>query len=149
MLLQGGLPIPYVHFDMAALKCFTMDPDDAAEIYLRYYHQKNAEDSWILEKADVLLNNNIDEVWEITRAVIEKAPSNEALAYVAAGPLEDLLRTYGHMVIERVEQEAAKSEKFVLALSAVWGLEPGTPIFERWYALMWKHGFAEGRQAPL
>ena len=34
--------------------------------------KKMQEDSWILEKADVLLNNNIDEVWEITRAVIEK-----------------------------------------------------------------------------
>lgn len=126
-----------------------MNPEDAAEIYWRYYHEKNSNDSWILEKTDVLFNSNIDEVWEITRAVIKTAPSNQALAYVAAGPLEDLLLKHGPMVIERVEQEAEKSEKFVLALSGVWGLEAGTPIFERWYALMWKHGFADGRRAPL
>jgi hypothetical protein len=126
-----------------------VNPEDAADIYLRYYHQKNPDDSWILEKADVAFNNNIDEAWEITRAVIEKASSHDALAYVAAGPLENLLHMHGPAIIERVEQEASKSEKFVLALSGVWGLEPGTPIFERWYALMWKHGFAEGRRAPL
>jgi len=126
-----------------------MNPEDAAVTYLRYYREKNGEDSWILEKADVAFNSNVDEAWEITRAAIEKAISNEELAYVAAGPLENLLHMHGPAVIDRVEQEAAKSEKFALALSGVWGLEAGTPIFERWYALMWKHGFAEGRRAPL
>jgi hypothetical protein len=126
-----------------------VNPEDAAEIYLRYYHEKKAEDSWILEKVDVATNSNIDEAWEITRAVIEKASSNEALAYVAAGPLENLLQMHGPAVIDRVEREAEKSEKFQLALSGVWGLEPGTPVFEWWYALMWKHGFAEGKRAPL
>jgi hypothetical protein len=46
-----------------------------------------------------------------------------------SGSIGISVETYGHMVIERLEQEAAKSEKFVLALSAVWGLEPGTPNF--------------------
>lgn len=126
-----------------------MTPEDAAEIYLRYYHERREQDAWVVEKADVATNRNIDEVWEITRAVIDRAGSDEVLAYVAAGPLENLLKMCGPQVIDRVEQEANKSEKFLLALSGVWGLEPGTPVFERWYALMWKHGFADGKRTPL
>jgi hypothetical protein len=25
----------------------------------------------------------------------------------------------------------------------------GNPIFKRWYALMWKYGYAEGKRRPL
>jgi hypothetical protein len=51
--------------------------------------------------------------------------------------------------MDRVEEEAHKNSRLQLALSGVWGIEPGNPIFERWYALMRKYGFAEGKREPL
>jgi hypothetical protein len=71
------------------------------------------------------------------------------LAYIAAGPLEDLLKLHGLHVIARVEQESKTDVRLQLALSGVWGIVPGHPLFERWYALMWKYGFAEGERATL
>ena len=71
------------------------------------------------------------------------------LAYIAAGPLEDLLKLHGLHVIARVEQESKTDVRLQLALSGVWGIVPGHPLFERWYALMWKYGFAGGERQPL
>jgi hypothetical protein len=36
-----------------------------------------------------------------------------------------------------------------LALSGVWGLDRSNPVFDRWYGLMSKYGFAEGKRRPL
>jgi len=126
-----------------------MTPGEIADIYLRYYEDRREEDAWAIEKADVSCNRDIEEALEITLILINKAKSNEALAYVAAGPLENLLTMHGPAVIDRIEKESLMSDRLLLALSGVWGLEPGNPIFERWYAIMWKSGFADGRREPL
>ena len=51
-------------------------------------------------------------------------------------------------VIHLLEQECVENERFQLALSGVW-LHREDPIWQRWYELMWKYGFAEGRRQAL
>lgn len=70
------------------------------------------------------------------------------LAYIAAGPLEDLLRNHGAAVMALIERECVTNERLRLALSGVW-IEREDPIWDRWYALIWKYGFAEGLREPL
>jgi hypothetical protein len=61
--------------------------------YLCHYTLKREEDWWAVEELYSLIRVNIVEAWEITRILVNTASSDEALAYVAAGPLEDLLKS--------------------------------------------------------
>jgi hypothetical protein len=122
--------------------------DELAHVYLRHYQLKRQEDFWAVEEGDHLVDHDADLGWALTKILIDKAVSDEALAYVAAGPLEDLLKKHGFAVIKRVEEECRTNSRLQLALSGVW-LGREYPIYYRWYALMWKYGFAEGRRRPL
>jgi hypothetical protein len=110
---------------------------------------KQQEDSWAVREVNTLVRDDPAEAWEVTRILVETAPSDEALAYVAAGPLEELLNKHGPVLIDRIEEESRENARLQLALSGVWGLDRSNPVFDRWYALMWKYGFAEGKRGPL
>ena len=126
-----------------------MDLEVIAELYLGYQHKKDPSDQWAWDAVKNLINQNADEAWETTSILVNKTTSDEALAYVAAGPLEDLLKRYGLEVMERIEQESSQNPRLQPALSGVWGIELGNPHFERWYALMWRYSFAEGKRSLL
>lgn len=57
--------------------------------------------------------------WSMILDLVEAA-DDEALGLVAAGPLEDWLGAYGPQQIERVEEQAQRSERFRKALGGVW-----------------------------
>jgi hypothetical protein len=123
--------------------------EEIAATYLRYYALKKQEDNWAVREVDTLVQDDPTEAWEVTRILVNTAPSDEALAYVAAGPLEELLHKHGSVLINRIEEESRGSARLQLALSGIWGLDRSSPVFDRWYALMWKYGFAEGKREPL
>src|SRR5262245_41657530 len=60
-----------------------------------------------------------EEKWEFIKALVEAAKNTNALAVIGAGPLEDLLYGCSEDFIERVEHEAARSEKFRFSLAIV------------------------------
>jgi hypothetical protein len=76
---------------------------------------------WAFEETCELLSDDPERLWLITLRLIEQAPDDAALAYVAAGPLEDILAFHGPTFIERVEDLARRDSRFLLALSGVWG----------------------------
>jgi hypothetical protein len=122
--------------------------DEIAEAYLRYFAAKRNEDAWAFKQVDEMVGRDPDGGWSITLLLVNQASSNEELAYVAAGPLENLLKKHGLAVMDRIEEEACRNDRLRLALSGIW-LRHDDPMRQRWYALMWKYGFAEGRRIPL
>lgn len=64
-----------------------MDLEVIAELYLGYQHKKDPSDQWAWDAVKNLINQNADEAWETTSILVNKTTSDEALAYVAAGPL--------------------------------------------------------------
>jgi hypothetical protein len=52
-------------------------------------------------------------------ALVAEAQTDEDLAYIGAGPLEDLLRRQGPQAIDLVEREAAENPRFRFALAGV------------------------------
>lgn len=58
-------------------------------------------------------------ICEIIRRVLPQ--DEDILAYVAAGPLEDLLAVHGHAFIDRIEMLAQSDGHFRRAVSGVWG----------------------------
>jgi hypothetical protein len=125
-----------------------VDVDELATAYLRYFESKRDEDFWAFCEVDDLVRGDAERGWELTRILIDKSTSDEALADVAAGPLEDLLKKHGPIVIDRIENECKENERLRTALSGVY-MNGGEPVFQRWYALMWKYGFAEGKRPGL
>ncbi len=125
-------------------------PDNFFDDYFRCFETKNwKEYGWAATYLDDLVRSDPDEALTLTLALIDASISDDYLAYIAAGPFEGLLQKQGPAVIDRVEEESRKNFKVRLALSGVWGIYRGHPVFERWYALMVKYGFADGRRAPL
>ena len=118
-------------------------------MYLRFQAGKREEDRWAWEAVETLVDEDPEAAWRITCMLVDKTSSDDELAFVAAGPLEDLLKKHGPSLIDRVEEESRENARLQLALSGVWGIQPSDPIFDRWYALMWKYGFAEGKRSPL
>jgi hypothetical protein len=68
-----------------------------------------------------LLDVHPAEAWRLTLGLIERAESNEALAFVAAGPLEDLIREHGGAFADRIVAEAHTNERLRKALNYAWG----------------------------
>lgn len=91
------------------------------------------ENEWAVDKFIDLPYNDPEETWELIRMVLETKPSDEVMAILAAGPLEDLMTAHGENYIQRVETEARQNPAFRRLMQDVW-LSPGdTPIQKRFY----------------
>jgi hypothetical protein len=71
-------------------------------------------------------STNPIEGWSIVRELIEAAASEDELDYVAAGPLEDLLRLHGSVIASVIRRDAQQSQHVRDALSCVL-LDPAPP----------------------
>lgn len=94
------------------------------------------------------VRTDLPHAWAITKALIEKADTDDALGYVAAGPLEDLLDGYGDAALDAVETACETDQKMQLALSGIW-LERESPVLMRWRGLMQQYGFMDGSRQSL
>lgn len=71
----------------------SMDLDALAVTYLRYHKEKRTEDSWARDRVWEVVRDEPDVALKLTLLLSKKAGEDDAtLAYVAAGPLEDLLK---------------------------------------------------------
>ena len=100
--------------------------DEIVAGYLANYSGDKAT-FWAFEEVCELISRDPNRLWAITLRLIEQAPDDAALSYVAAGPLEDLLAAHGPSFIERVEAAAREHPRVMRALSGVWGQTRFTP----------------------
>jgi hypothetical protein len=120
-----------------------------ADAYLRHHALNAKEDQWAFGRVMDMCRDEPQQVLCLTLLLISKAGNDDrVLAYVAAGPLEDILSGHGLAVIDRIERESEGNVRLQLALSGVWGLE-GTAVHERWLSLMKRWGFADGTRQCL
>jgi hypothetical protein len=122
--------------------------EQVVDSYLRHYALKEDQDLWAFDEVDQVVRRDPAAGLRLTCLLVNKASSDEALAYVAAGPLEDLLTFHGPTLIDRVTVAARADDRLQLALSCVW-LNRANPVWERWFALMNEFGFADGKRVAL
>lgn len=127
-----------------------MDPNllELADIYMRYHAQRRDEDFWAWEEVQRLVRAGLSEAWPIVQVLVERADSEFALDYVAAGPLEDFVDGYGDAALDLLEAVCETNQKMQLALSGIW-LERESPVLLRWRELMKSFGFMGGTRKPL
>jgi len=81
----------------------------------------DAEQLAAFDELQELVWNDPERAWPVICEVIRRASADDVLAYVAAGPLEDLLVHHPHAFIDRVESLAKEEAQFRRAVSGVWG----------------------------
>lgn len=60
------------------------------------------------------------EAVELVAALLRRAPDEDGVALVAAGPLEDLLHWHGDELVDQVARLAGQDPRFARALAGVW-----------------------------
>ncbi len=103
---------------------------------LRDWFAEHAPDSpingWATELLVHLTEDEPEVAWDLVLGLVERAPEDEALRRVAAGPLEDLLCHHGFALIDRVEALARSDSRFRKCLAGVWGSDRMEPsVYER------------------
>ena len=80
-----------------------------------------ADVEWAPEHVDNLVRSAPSEIITLLVAIADGAPDDTALAYLGAGPVEDLLCSGGSdVVFDRVEDAARRSASFRKALRCAW-----------------------------
>jgi len=72
------------------------------------------------EELDSAISDEPERAWPVICKIIKRIAHDDILAYVAAGPLEDLLVRHPHAFIDRVEALAKQDAHFRRAVSGVW-----------------------------
>jgi hypothetical protein len=94
--------------------------DVVVDAYLRHHTAKDDSLFWAWEKLEGYVRTDPTRAWNMTLQLIAAAATAEAVAYVAAGPLEDLLYLHGEQFIDEAERLARQDAKFRQALGGVW-----------------------------
>jgi ABC-type nitrate/sulfonate/bicarbonate transport system substrate-binding protein len=93
---------------------------ELVEAYLRHYAEKDDSLFWAWQQLQDYLSSDPARAWSLTLKLIAAAPTPEALSYIGAGPLEDLLYGRGEQFIDEVERLARQDPKFRRALQGVY-----------------------------
>jgi hypothetical protein len=86
--------------------------------------------SWVSDLVIEVSEQRVDEALTLIRALVCEAKTDEELAWVGAGPLEDILWSHGPSAIGAVEQ-AAQDDRFRFALAGVWPSQQHPDVWRR------------------
>jgi len=78
--------------------------------------------SWALDRL-LVDPSDAEEGWPILLALIDRAPNEHDLSFLAAGPLERLVHLHGEQFGDRIVERARQDRRFREALRGVWGWE--------------------------
>jgi hypothetical protein len=104
------------------LLALPLDRDRIVREYIEYGGAPVGQErwGWASDRMRHIIAGAPDIAWELVTKLIDIAPSDEALGYFAAGPLEDLLSEHGPYLIARVEDRSRDNPTFLRALQRVW-----------------------------
>jgi len=95
---------------------------ELAAAYLKHHRTKADKDFWAFDEVQervVFDAPDPEDAWSLVNALIAAA-DEEALGYVAAGPLENFVRRFAPEMIGRIEESSRRDPKFRAALGAIW-----------------------------
>ena len=78
------------------------------------------EDIWAWNEVFESVCNNPERGWKLILGLAEAAPDKEALAFIGADALEELLKRHGKNYLSRIQQEARRNKRFMYCLYFAW-----------------------------
>lgn len=124
-----------------------MNHQELAAAYMDHYRTGSESESWAFDEV-VDACNELEEGIKITFSLIELSENDAELAYVAAGPVEDLLKWHGKKAIPYFENASVYSEKVRKALAGVW-INEKYEAFTEWKKLMVKFGYLKTKKKQI
>ena len=91
------------------------------------------ENWWAIETFFNLREENPELLWELILQAIKMEKNEKSLSNLAAGPIEDLMCSYGESLIDRVEKEVKSNPSFKNCIKNVWLDSNDTPVYKRFY----------------
>jgi hypothetical protein len=96
------------------------DHDKLTKAYLAQFGAVDRDENlWASEEIDELIEVDPDTVWELLLLMIEAAPSEGHLDWLAAAPLEGLILKYGDRFRARIEKTFDDDLKFRMCMAHV------------------------------
>ena len=105
------------------------------EAYFRWPVTESDDDLWASEIVDEAVWKRPKEAWVIFLDLLDYAPDEEAIAFLAAGPREDLLVHHGDLMFDVIAIEARNNPKLRMTLDNVWITRAPKSIQRRFHAL--------------
>jgi hypothetical protein len=105
------------------------EPTDLVRAYWTYHslraggrEEQLAADEWFWawEAVQETVHSDPSKALEIVAALVETAPGEADVDYIGAGPLEDLVREHGPMLIDQIDMLARRAPRFRRAVNAMW-----------------------------
>ncbi len=87
--------------------------------------------SWAVDKIIDLAVDDPDELWSVILRILELDGSDQIANSIGAGPLEDLMVQHGEAFIDKVEEQASRSNVFKRAMRGVWLESDDTQAYAR------------------
>jgi hypothetical protein len=75
---------------------------------------------WAFDEMNRLVRQDPEAAWPVIVEIVRRSVNDRILAFVAAGPLEDLIRLHASTFIDRIEAVAKGDEQFRKAVSGAW-----------------------------
>jgi hypothetical protein len=110
-----------------------VERDELVEAYWQHWRLGSSEDrddrlrqpthAWAWDEVERAVADRDGDVVELLVALADAAPDDAALAYLGAGPVEDLVRVHGEAVAAALERAAESDVNLRRALRSVW-LDP-------------------------
>jgi hypothetical protein len=122
-----------------------MEPtaDDVARAYCEFGRTQNAELFWAFETVTLLaFSQQWDALWDVTLRAIAATDDEDVLSFVAAGPLEDLIRYAAPIVEERIVEQIRKDARFRRTLTGAWAREEQKEFWARVLPLLKELSFS-------
>jgi len=105
--------------------------------YYEYWQHRSDDCFWAVEAVSELCCD-LAKGTDVALRLIATAEDNAYLAYVAAGPVEDLIKEYGGAALTLFEEAAETSPRVIEALAGVW-LDPSDNGYGEWHRIMQMH----------
>ncbi len=121
-----------------------MTSQELAEAYLQHYRSGSKEDSWAFDEV-VEACNDLESGIKVTLSLLAFAKNEIEISYIAAGPVEDILKWHGNKAIPYFENASQYSENVRKALAGVW-INEKDKAFSEWERLITKFGYLKTRE---
>ena len=115
-----------------------MTIDEIVAGYFEHWQDGSDELFWAFDAVSDLCRD-LGTGTDVALRLIASAEDNAYLAYVAAGPVEDLIKDYGLAALTVFEKAAETSPRVIEALAGVW-LNPSDQGYAEWYRIIQTHG---------
>lgn len=99
------------------------------------------ENFWAFECIDTLVEKAPETALDFLLFALPRFTQDSDVAWLGAGPMENIIGLHGKRLIDRVELEARRDGRFRLLLSSIWGESSTDPE-------IWKRVQAAVQQGP-